>query len=294
VDWNNLAVFLAVAREGQVLGAARRLGLNHATVARRLDALETDLGAPLFDRGPAGSVLTEAGERLLPYAERIETEALNAASALTRDAAAVAGTVRVGAPDGLGTLVLARILGELARDHPDLVVELVPLPRVFSLSRREADVAIALDAPAEGRAVVARLTDYTLSVYAAGSYLGAAGTPAGLDDLSGHVVVTGVDDFVYTAALDYGATLGSRARRQFRCAGVVGQLEAVRAGAGIGILHDFAAADHPDLVRVLPEVQFRRSYFLLTHPDTHDLRRVAVVRRFLTERIRAERGRFLR
>jgi len=206
----------------------------------------------------------------------------------------VTGTVRVGAPDGLGTLVLARILGDLVRAHPDLVVELVPLPRVFSLSRREADVAIALDAPAEGRAVVSRLTDYTLSVYAARSYLDAAGTPAGLDDLAGHVVVTGVDDFAYTAALDYGATLGSRARRQFRCAGVIGQFEAVRAGTGIGILHDFAAADHPDLVRVLPDVQFRRSYFMLTHPDAHDLRRVAVVRRFVTDRIRAERGRFLR
>lgn len=292
MDWDHLRIFLAVAREGQLLGAARRLGLNHATVARRLDALEAALGAPLFDRRPGGSVLTEAGERLLPAAERVETELLDAASSLSRTAAEVAGTVRVGAPDGIGTAVLARALGALVKAHPGLTVELVPLPRAFSLSRREADIAIVLDAPTAGRLVVSRLTDYTLSVYGARSYLDAAGVPASLDDLAGHVVVTGVEDFAFAAALDYTAALTPRARALFRCASVVGQLEAVRAGAGIGILHDFAAADHPDLVRILPAVRFRRSYFMLTHPDSHDLRRIAVVRGFIADVIRRDRHRF--
>jgi len=74
MDWDHLRIFLAIARYGQLLAAARRLGLNHATVARRLDALEEALGTPLFDRRPAGCMLTEAGERLLPAAERVETE----------------------------------------------------------------------------------------------------------------------------------------------------------------------------------------------------------------------------
>ncbi len=73
----------------------------------------------------------------------------------------------------------------------------------------------------------------------------------------------------------------------FRCASVVGQFEAIRSGAGLGILHDFMVPEDGDLVRVLPAVTFRRSYFLLSHPDTHQVKRVAVVRAFLTDAIRA-------
>lgn len=294
MNWDHLRVFLAVAREGQLLGAARRLGRNHATVARRLDALEAQLGAVLLDRRPDGSTLTAAGERLLPVAERVEAEILGLASDLREDEADVSGTVRIGAPDGLGTIFLARELGMLARQHPNLTVELVPLPRSFSLSRREADLAIAIDRPAEGRLVVSKLTDYSLGVYAARSYLDRAGWPDSLDDLAGHVVVTGVDDFFYAAALDYTAALNAKAAQLFRCASLIGQMEAVAAGTGVGILHDFAAADVEGLERILPATVFRRAYFMLTHPDTHDVRRVAVTRSFIARRIREERERFLR
>jgi DNA-binding transcriptional LysR family regulator len=293
MDWDHLRVFLAVARAGQVSAAARRLGLNHGTVSRRLDALEADLGTLLFERRPTGTTITQAGERLLPAAERVESEVVNATASLSVEAGRVSGTVRIGAPDGLGNLFLAAELGRLCEDHPDLVVELVPLPQVFSLSRREADLAITLDSPAEGRLMVTRLSDYTLSVRASAGYLARHGTPRTLDDLSGHTIVAGVDDYAYASALDYAATLGSGARSVFRCASVVGQMAAIRAGAGIGILHDFAATDDPDLVRILPQVGFRRSYFLLSHPDTRDIRRIATVRAFLIRRFREERARFI-
>ncbi|MCG5235889.1 LysR family transcriptional regulator [Xanthobacter oligotrophicus] len=299
MDWDHLRVFLAVARQGQLLAAARRLGLNHATVARRLDALEEALGAPLFDRRPAGCVPTEAGERLLPAAERVEAEMLGIAEGFRDAAADVSGTVRIGAPDGLGNYFLAAELGALAALYPDLVVELVPLPRTFSLSRREADLAIVLDRPTEGRLLVSRLIDYTLSVYAARAYLERHGTPETAEDLAGHVVVTGVEDLAYASALDYSGVLEKHGRSRFRCASVMGQMEAVRAGAGIGVLHDFAAGRHleaqgPDaLVRILPGIGFRRSYFLLAHPDTVQVRRIAVLRDVLAQRFREERARFI-
>ncbi|MFG1180400.1 LysR family transcriptional regulator [Xanthobacter versatilis] len=299
MDWDHLRIFLAVARQGQLLAAARRLGLNHATVARRLDALEEALGAPLFDRRPAGCVPTDAGERLLPAAERVEAEMLGIVEGFRDAAADVSGTVRIGAPDGLGNYFLAAELGALTALYPDLVVELVPLPRTFSLSRREADLAIVLDRPMEGRLLVSRLIDYTLSVYAARAYLDRHGTPRSVEDLAGHVVVTGVEDLAYASALDYSGVLEKHGRSRFRCASVMGQMEAVRAGAGIGVLHDFAAGRHleaqgPDaLVRILPGIGFRRSYFLLAHPDTAQVRRIAVLRDVLAQRFRAERARFI-
>ena len=292
MDWDHLRIFLAVARHGQLLAAARHLGLNHATVARRLDALEHSLGTPLFDRRPAGCVATQAGERLLPVAERIEFELLGIADSIREEEADVSGTVRIGAPDGLGNYYLAAEMAELTRRHPNLVVELVPLPRTFSLSRREADLAIVLDWPTEGRLLVSRLIDYTLSIYAAQNYLEACGMPGSIEDLERYTVVTGVEDLAYALALDYFGALEQKAGRKFRCASVMGQLEAVRSGAGIGILHDFIAGGVKGMVRILPGVSFRRSYFLLAHPDTGTIRRIAVLRDFIVRRFREQRQRF--
>lgn len=299
LDWDHLRVFLAVARQGQLLAAARHLRLNHATIARRLDALEAALGAPLFDRRPTGTVLTAAGERLLPVAERIETDVLGIAESFRDEEQDVSGTVRIGAPDGLGNYVLAAELGALAARHPGLTIELVPLPRTFSLSRREADLAIVLDRPTQGRLVTTRLTDYTLGIYAAPSYLARHGTPTCEEDLANHIMVGGVEDLSYASALDYAAVLLRHAGQSFRCASVMGQMEAVRAGTGIGVLHDFAVpaqqghgAGQPALVRIMPDLHFRRSYHLLAHADTYAVRRIAVVREFLLRRFREERQRF--
>lgn len=292
MNWDHLQIFLAVARHGQMLEAGRRLGLNHATVARRLEGLERALGTVLFHRRPSGSALTEAGEHLVPVAERIEAEVLAATARMRAQEAEPSGTVRIGAPDGLGNLFLARELGLFSGRYANLVIELVPLPRSFSLSRREADLAIGIDRPAHGRLILSKLTDYSLGLYAARDYLDRAGRPASAAELAAHTAVIGVDDYAYASALDYTAFLQARAQRVFRCAGVVGQLEAVRAGAGIGILHDFAAAPCPDLAQVLPEVAFQRTYWLMSHPDSHEARRVTACREYIVRLFREARDRF--
>src|SRR5260221_8683599 len=171
MDWDRIRIFLAVARAGQLLGAAQQLGLNHATVGRQLTALETELGTRLVERQTNGCTLTPQGEALLRSAERVESELLQANAKLSGSTARITGTVRVGAPDGLGNYFLARELGALANRHPELTIQLVPLPRTFSLSRREADIVVTLDRPKQGKLIVKKLTDYTLSVYATAQYL---------------------------------------------------------------------------------------------------------------------------
>src|SRR5260370_776638 len=142
MDWDRIRVFLEVARTSQILGAARRLGVNHATVARQLTALEQELKTRLVERRTTGCVLTSAGEALVAAAERAESEFLQVGAHLGRSSEAISGTIRVGAPDGLGNYFLASQLGQLAARHPDLLIKLVPLPRTFSLSRREGAVSI--------------------------------------------------------------------------------------------------------------------------------------------------------
>ena len=293
MDWDRIRIFLAVARAGQILGAARNLGLNHATVGRQLTALEEDLGAQLVERQTSGCLLTPAGEVLMTSAERVESELLQAGNLISGATGNLNGIVRVGAPDGLGNYFLSRTLGHLATRHPDLTIQLVPLPRTFSLSRREADIVVTLDRPKQGKLIVRKLTDYSLSVYASAAYLEKHQGIASADDLNGHLFVTHVEDFVYSRALDYAAELGKRMTRHYECGSVVAQLEAVRAGHGIGILHDYAALQHPELHRLLPELRFTRTYWLMSHPDTHGTRRVAEVYAHITEAVRAARQRFV-
>ncbi|MCX5570264.1 LysR family transcriptional regulator [Kaistia nematophila] len=292
MDWDRIRIFLAVARTGQLAGAAKRLGLNHATVGRQLTALEEELSTKLVERQTHGCVLTPAGEALLGTAERVESEFLQLEAELSGTAEAISGAVRVGAPDGLGNYFLAGALGGMAARYPDLVIQLVPLPRTFSLSRREADIVITLDRPKQGRMLVQKLTDYTLSVYASESYLAETGPIERQADLAGRLFVTHVEDFVYSRALDYADRLGQLMHRRFECGSVMGQMEAVRAGHGIGILHDYAARPFPELKQLLPEIRFTRNYWLISHPDTHRLRRVAEVQRHIVASVRAARRDF--
>lgn len=292
MDWDNIRIFLAIARTGQILGAAKRLRVNHATVARRLTAFEDALQAKLFIRRPTGCDLTEEGERLLAYAERVESEMLAAYADIGHTDVAIEGAVRVGAPDGFGVAFLAPRLGRLKARYPGLMIQLVPVPRTFSLSRREADIAITVAHPDEGRLIARKLTNYTLGLYAARSYLERAGRPSSLDDLKRHVRVGYVEDLLFSSSLNFARELVRDWRSDIEISSAIGQTEAVRAGAGIGILHTFIARRDDSLVPLLPEHSITRSYWTVVHEDLSAIRRVSVVADFIAAEVSRERSIF--
>jgi DNA-binding transcriptional LysR family regulator len=287
-------MFLAVARAGQMLGAARALGVNQATLSRRMAALEAALGAKLLARRTHGSELTDAGAALLEALERVEAEMLGVQARLQGGAAAaVAGVVRIGAPDGFGVGFLAPRLARLAERHPGLTVQLVPTPRGFSLSRREADLAVMVGRPEKGRLVARKLTDYSLSLYAAPAYLESRPAPVEPADLAAHRLVGYVEDLIAAPALNYAAEFLRGWRSHLELTSAVGQLEAVRAGGGIGVLHDYLARD-TGLVRVLPERRAFRSYWLAIHENLRDVARVRAAADFLNDEVRASQAAFVR
>ena len=161
-----MKVFLAVARAGQFVAAAKRLKLDHATVSRRIASLEAALGAKLFDRRTTGAKLTSAGERFLGAAEEMESAFLHAQGEISSVDLELSGDVRIGAPDGFSTYYLTRTLRDFAERHPGVRLQLMPLPQLSPLARREVDVVVGLDKPEAGRFVARKLTDYTLGIYA--------------------------------------------------------------------------------------------------------------------------------
>ena len=151
MQWDDLKVFLAVARGESLSSAGRSLRIDPATVGRRVSRLETQLGNALFLRSAQGYALTEAGTRLMAHAERVETEIAASLAGLSGPGDRLRGQVRIGAPDGCATYLLPQVCTQIAHAHPELELQIVALPRVFNLSRREADLAIAVTPPTQGR-----------------------------------------------------------------------------------------------------------------------------------------------
>lgn len=290
-DWDDLRFFLSVARSGRLTAAARRLGADHATVSRRITSLEESLKAKLFERRPQGYTLTAHGERLLVRAENMETDALAIQSDIGGADMALAGTVRIGAPDGFGTVFLAPRLAKLAGVYPGLELQLIAMPRLLSLSKREADVAITLAPPKEGKVVARKLSDYRLGLYANRDYLDAMPPVTKPEDLFAHRIVGYIDDLIFTPELDYLDEIAKGLRAQVQSSSVLAQMNAVVSGAGIGVIHHFMAADEPRLVPVLPEtVSITRSFWMLVHADLKDVARVRAIVDFIVREAKANRA----
>ena len=285
MDWDDLRVFLAVARAESLSGAGRGLKIDPATVGRRVARLEEDLGARLFVKGPQGYGLTEAGLRFLAHAERAETVIEGAAEALSRPEG-LTGQIRIGAPDGCANYLLPQVLARICDANPGLEVQIVALPRVFNLSKREADMAIAVSRPEAGRLTVQKLTDYRLHLAASRDYL--ARHPVRADDLAAHRFVGYIPDMIFDKELDYLASIGV-AQVPLASNSVSVQLNWLRHGAGLGVVHDFALPAAPELVRVLPEqIELTRAFWLIRHADDGRVDRLNRFATLLVAEVRAE------
>jgi DNA-binding transcriptional LysR family regulator len=293
MDWDNVRVFLAVARAGQFVAAAKRLKLDHATVSRRIAALEAALGAKLFDRRTTGATLTSVGERFLRAAEEMESAFLHAQGEISGVDLELVGDVRIGAPDGFSTYYLTGTLRDFAERHPGVRLQLMPLPQLTPLARREVDVVIGLDKPEAGRFVARKLTDYALGIYASPAYLERNGAPADVEALRSHRLIGYVEEHAFSTALDYVRDLFGGAPTSFECASTVTQLEALRAGVGLCVVHAFIARRFKDLVPVLPERRAMRAYWLVTHEDNRGPGRIRAVAEHLAEAVLRDRGIFM-
>jgi DNA-binding transcriptional LysR family regulator len=187
------------------------------------------------------------------------------------------GQIRIGAPDGCANYLLPQVVAAICDDNPGLEVQIVALPRVINLSKREADMVIAVSPPSAGRLTVQRLTDYHLHLAASRAYLERHGTPQRREDLPPHRIVGYIPDMIFDKELDYLAEIGVGEVR-LASNSVPVQLNWLRHGAGIGMVHDFAMPAAPELVKVLPlEVSLTRAFWLIRHADD---RRVDRMNRF--------------
>lgn len=290
-DWNDLRFFLELSRQGKLVRAATRLHVDHTTVSRRITALEKQLDVRLFDKSPRGYQLTDAGLRLLPLAEEIEARSNRLYQDIAGKDARLSGTVRVSAPEALGSQVIAPRVAEFRHEHPDIEIELVAETRRMSLSKREADIAINLARPESGRLIAWKLCDYRLKLYGAEGYLKTHPTIANVEDLAAHAFVSYIDDLIEMPELRFFESTIKNAHVVFRSTNVTAQFNAILQGTGLGLVHCFMAQNQPRLQMILPkEISVERSYWLLVHEDLRHVARVDAVCGFLTRVLRENRG----
>ena len=264
-NWDDLRVFLAVARADGLTGAARTLKMDPSTLGRRIARLERTVGAALFVKSPQGYALTDLGKRMRERATAAEQHLTRALDEGQGDTERLTGSIRIGAPDGAANFVLPQVIAAIQAENPDLEVQVLALPRVVNLSRREADMAIAVSPPAAGRLTVQKITDYHL-------HLAMRADAPALDDLAAlreRRIVGYIPDMIFDKELDYLDALGV-SKVDLASNSVAVQLQLIRQG-GVGIVHDFALPFAPELRKVLADkVALQRAFYLVRHhSDRH-------------------------
>ena len=286
LDWGDLRFFLELARGGSLSGAARRLGVDRNTVARRVGALEAALGLTLFERGPQGWSRTAAGEELASLASRVEEDVL----ALARHADAtdreLSGTVRLTTASHLCSELLVPALPALRQRHPGLLLEVAVDQRLFDLTRREADLALRLGRPREAGLVMRKLGELAYGLYAA------RGHPAarrGRADLAADPFVGFDDSLAGVPQERWLARLAPGRKVVFRSNSSLSLLAAARTGMGVALLPCFLAGRERELVRLEAPEPLHHELWILFHGDLGRVPRVRAVIDWVDEVIRRAR-----
>lgn len=285
-NWDDLRAFLSVVRVGRLTGAARDLGLDHSTVSRKISNLENVLKVTLFERSPAGYKITEAGKRLAAEVEHMENAVFRIQEYIDNQNQQVAGPVRLTMPEGLSSSFFVHQLLKFQASHPGISVELIADPHIFSLTKREADIAIMMERPTQGPLVSRKLCDYEYGLYCSVNYLNTRPEIRSKDDIENHFVIGYISDLLPTPAHSYLKNFMPNREADLQISNILTQVEATVSGIGIAFLPCFMASRQPNLIRLLTDqISFMRSYWLVTHEISRHPMRTKAVKDFLIAQI---------
>ncbi len=285
LDWSLLQSFLAVAEEGSLSAAARRLGASQPTLGRQIKQVEQQLGVTLFTRKPRGLQLTDIGAALLPAAQTMRDAAGQMALAAAGQEQQIKGTVRITASVFVSHHILPPIIAHIMRQEPDIAIELAPNDASENLLFREADIAIRMYRPTQLDVVAKHLGDLPLGVFGSVDYLNRMGRPETIDDmLNGHDLIGYDADEQILRGM---RQMGLDARRDWfriRCDNNVVYWELLRAGCGLGFSQIYVAMDDPQVEQVLPDLPIPPlPVWLVTHQAMRQTPRIRRVWDMLAE-----------
>lgn len=281
MDWNSLKTFLAIAESGSLQGAAKRLGVNHSTVFRRLNGLEKELGGRLFERLPHAYVLTATGEEALQIAQRMQEQALDLERRVLGKDVQLKGLVKITAPNNIAYRYLPGYLAEFKKLYPEIQLELLVSNQALNMNERQADIAVrATDAPPQ-HLVGRLLREIPWAVYAGEGYVKRHGMPSDLQDLQDHRLIGGrggmrdLDAFQWLEKHHDDET-------HIKCDDLVAMSYFAQADQGLAFLPDDQRRPGIKRLFTFPPGGVSKLW-LLTHPDLRHTERVKKVMQFLAQ-----------
>lgn len=289
LNWDDYRIFLDVARTGSLSAASTTLKIDPATVGRRITRLEQSLGSKLFNKMPRGYQLTPAGEELMDHIKQIERTEKIARGSLQKASATISGNFRIGAPDGLSNFVLPRVVSDIHKTYPELDIQILSLPRVFNLSRREVDLAVMVTPPKTGRFVTKKIVDYELHLAAHSDYLAQSKPIKAKADLKAHTTIGYIPDLIFDPSLDHMAEVTPNRAPNLASNSVAVQMRMLDMGGGIGFAHDFALAHFENLQIILHDtVSQQRAFYLVRDRDDRASEQANLIAKLLSDGIKTE------
>jgi len=277
--WDDLKVFLEVARQGSVHAAARHMRLDHSTVCRRIGRLEALLAVKLLDRNRKGVFVRPEAQGLLQHIEQMDQHASSLDEIIAQGASKV---VRIATMEGIASGYIARCVPTLARFDPDISIELVSNPQVADLNRKEADIFVSFFNPATRGLRSTLVGNFSLFLYCSKEYLQRHGPPRRRADLARHMFVGYVDDLLAIDAVRWLDEVIVAPRFSFRSNSVFAQRNAAVHGMGIVLLPTFVASGMVGLERILAdEVSISREVWVSARTEHGHLARIKAVVAFL-------------
>lgn len=288
-SWDDILFFLEVARTRNLARAGQKLKVDHTTVSRRIRELERSLNATLFKRSKAGFSLTEAGLRLLQFAEGMENNANAIVETVVGSEKADAfGAVRIASMEGIGSMYLTRCMADFNKAYPSIQVELITDTRLLDMTRREADIFVSFFRPKGRRLSVKKAGEFKIFLYASSGYLQRHPKPVDLKDLDSHGFIDFIDEHIHIKENRWLSDILRPVHVVFKSTSLVSQFIAVSNGLGIAMLPSYVAAHNKDLRPVLPNYFSVRDIWLSVHEDLLHIRRIKAVISFLESRVAAD------
>jgi DNA-binding transcriptional LysR family regulator len=284
-DWNDLRYVLAVATKGSHSAAAAALGVDHATVGRRLAALERALDTKLFARARGRYVCTDAGETICQFAREMADRAAAIARYADSKEVRMTGTLRITTIHPIAVHILVPRIGVFQARHPGIEIEFLTFNRFLDLANREIDVAIRLIRPESGDVVARRLAEVRFGIYAGRKYVERNRVDARNPDLQ-KVSILAHERWMgeLLSPITWLERHHPRARVVFRSNSVASLVEAAKAGLGVVVLPCFVARKEPSLIRLATEGESLTSdAWLLVHRDLKDTPRIRAFIDFAVE-----------
>ena len=287
LDWDDLKVFLAVARTGNLAQTAKSLRVDHSTVSRRVAQLETALGYGVFERSRTGFRMNEQGERLLVRAEVIEREIIGIRSDVHDEASSAAGVVKLATMEGIASLYLAPRMVHLKAFAPNLRLELITSPQVIHVNRREADLFLSFFKPTGPGLISHKLGTFKLHLYAHPTYIASkGGEPRTEGQLREYEFITYIEDLIQVDSVRWLSDVIHDVTTVFNSNSMIAQMMAATGGLGVVLLPKFAVHDGSPLVPVMADTMSTiREIWLNVHQDLQFAPRIKTVVTFLKNQI---------